>query len=159
MNDMSKNLLLWIVVAVVLMAVFRSFTPPGAGSQELAYSSFIQEVRDGRVGKVSSCIECIQPYVYNINLIGTHGTIKNNQIFSKTKYPGQTSWASVPTILPDSGDVTHHPFSNLASHLIDCIQRDVESHANIADAFKSHELCYAADLSGLEGKPVALPLA
>ncbi len=52
MNDMSKNLLLWIVVAVVLMAVFRSFTPPGAGSQELAYSSFIQEVRDGRVGKV-----------------------------------------------------------------------------------------------------------
>ena len=52
MNDMSKNLLLWIVVAVVLMAVFRSFTPPGGGIQELAYSSFIQEARDGRVGKV-----------------------------------------------------------------------------------------------------------
>ncbi|MBX3179368.1 MAG: Gfo/Idh/MocA family oxidoreductase [Candidatus Hydrogenedentes bacterium] len=119
----------------------------------------ILRFQDGRIGKVTSCIECVQPYVFNINLIGTHGTIKNNQIFSKTKYPGQTSWASVPTILPDSGDVTHHPFSNLASHLIDCIQRDVESHANIADAFKSHELCYAADLSGLEGKPVALPLA
>ena len=52
MNDMSKNLLLWIVVAVVLMAVFRSFTPPGAGTTEVPYSTFIQEIRDGRIGKV-----------------------------------------------------------------------------------------------------------
>ncbi len=52
MNDMSKNLLLWVVVAVVLMAVFRSFTPPGGGSGEVAYSAFIQEVHSGRVGKV-----------------------------------------------------------------------------------------------------------
>ena len=52
MNDMSKNLLLWIVVAVVLMAVFRSFAPPGAGSGEVAYSTFIQEVHDGRISKV-----------------------------------------------------------------------------------------------------------
>ncbi len=52
MNDMSKNLLLWIVVAVVLMAVFRSFTPPGGAAAEVPYSTFIQEVRDDRVGKV-----------------------------------------------------------------------------------------------------------
>ncbi len=52
MNDMSKNLLLWIVVAVVLMAVFRSFAPPSGGAGEVAYSTFIQEVRDRRVAKV-----------------------------------------------------------------------------------------------------------
>ncbi len=52
MNDMSKNLLLWVVVAVVLMAVFRSFTPPGGAAGEVAYSAFIQEVHSGRVGKV-----------------------------------------------------------------------------------------------------------
>ncbi|MFB9068068.1 ATP-dependent zinc metalloprotease FtsH [Pseudofulvimonas gallinarii] len=52
MNDMSKNLLLWIVVAVVLMAVFRSFAPPAGGAGEVAYSTFIQEVRDRRVAKV-----------------------------------------------------------------------------------------------------------
>jgi hypothetical protein len=34
----------------------------------------------------------------------------------------------------------------------------VESHTSIADAFKTHEICYAADLSGLEGRPVKLPL-
>ncbi|MCL4219241.1 MAG: gfo/Idh/MocA family oxidoreductase, partial [Candidatus Hydrogenedentes bacterium] len=114
--------------------------------------------KDGRVGKVASCIECIQPYVFNINLVGTHGTIKNNQFYSRKKMPGQTGWSTVPTILPDSGDVTHHPFTHMAAHFLDCIQNNKESHCNIADAYKSHELCFAADLSGQTGKPVKLPL-
>ncbi len=113
---------------------------------------------DGRIGKVASCIECIQPYVFGINLVGTGGTIRNNRIYSKTKYPGQTDWVEVPTILPDSGDVTEHPFMHEANHLVDCILSDSESHANIADAYKSHEVCYAADLSGRQGGPVKLPL-
>lgn len=113
---------------------------------------------DGRVGKVASCIECIQPYVFNTNLVGTGGTIRNNQIFSRTSYPGQTGWATVPTVMPDSGDVTHHPFKDEANHLVDCILSGTESHCNIADAYKTHEIVLAADRSGAEGKPVQLPL-
>jgi predicted dehydrogenase len=114
---------------------------------------------DGRIGKVASCIECIQPYVFNINLVGTHGTIKNNLLYSKTKLKGQTGWAQIPTILPDSGDVTHHPFVHEAAHLVECIEKGIESHCNAADAYKTHEACFAADLSGREGRPVKLPLA
>ncbi len=113
---------------------------------------------DGRIGKVTSCIECTQPYVFNINLVGTLGTIKNNLVYSKQKFPGQTGWATIPTVLPDSGDVTHHPFSHEVAHLLDCIAANRESHCNAADAFISHEVCLAADRSGLEGKPVKLPL-
>ena len=113
---------------------------------------------DGRIGKAASSIECIQPYVFNINLVGTHGTIKNNLVYSKTKFPGQTGWADVPTVLPDSGDVTHHPFTLEAAHLLECILNDRESHVNVADAYKTHEVCFAADLSGAEGRPVKLPL-
>ncbi|MCF6284165.1 MAG: Gfo/Idh/MocA family oxidoreductase, partial [Candidatus Hydrogenedentes bacterium] len=119
----------------------------------------ILKFADGRIGKVASCIECIQPYVFNINLVGTHGTIKNNKIWSTTKYPGQNDWVEVPAILPDSGDVSHHAFSEVATHLIDCIENDVESNTSIADGFKSHEICCAADLSGQTGKPVELPLS
>lgn len=145
------------------IAEVSQYATSGGGEHFKAYeyeptTCTILKFKDGRIGKVTSCIECVQPYVFNINMVGTHGTIKNNQIFSKTKFPGQTSWATVPTILPDSGDVTHHPFSDLAQHLIDCIAQNKESHANIADAFKSHEACFAADLSGKEGKPVSLPL-
>ncbi len=114
---------------------------------------------DGRLGKVASCIECIQPYVFNINLVGTEGTIRNNQIFSRKNYPGQTSWATVPTVMPDSGDVSHHPFQGEVDHLVDCIVNGEESHVNIADAYITHEIAIAADRSGQTGKPVALPLA
>lgn len=119
----------------------------------------VLKFRDGRIGKVASCIECIQPYVFNINLVGTRGTIKNNQLYSKETMPGQTGWATIPTILPDSGDVTHHPFTHEVAHLVDCIQNNKESHANVADSYLTHEACFAADLSGKEGKPVALPMA
>jgi predicted dehydrogenase len=114
---------------------------------------------DGRIGKVVSGIACRQPYVFNINLVGEHGTIRNNQVYSTLKYPGQTSWATVPTILPDSGDVSHHPFTGEVAHLVECIQTGKESHANAADAFLTHEVCFAADLSGQIGKAVALPMA
>ncbi|MBB5015645.1 ATP-dependent zinc metalloprotease FtsH [Rehaibacterium terrae] len=52
MNDLAKNLLLWVIVAVVLMAVFQSFSPRGAGTQALAYDQFIHLVRSNSVAKV-----------------------------------------------------------------------------------------------------------
>ncbi len=52
MNDLAKNLLLWVIVAVVLMAVFQSFSPRGASTQALAYDQFIQLVRSNSVSKV-----------------------------------------------------------------------------------------------------------
>lgn len=139
------------------------YATSGKGKDFAAYeydptSVTILKFADGRLGKVASCIECIQPYVFNINLVGTEGAIKNNQIFSRVQYPGQTNWVSVPTILPDSGDVTHHPFQDEANHLVACIQNDEESHVNVADAYKTHEIVMAADQSGQTGKPVQLPL-
>lgn len=119
----------------------------------------ILKFRDGRVGKVASCIECAQPYVFNINLVGVDGTIKNNRVWSPSTFPGQTDWVEVPTVTPDSGDVTHHPFQGEADHLVECIERDEESHCNIADAYITHEIIFAADESGRTGKPVQLPLA
>jgi predicted dehydrogenase len=113
---------------------------------------------DGRIGKVASCIECIQPYVFNINLVGTEGTIKNNRVWSRKQFPGQTSWTDIPTILPDSGDVSHHPFTHEVASLVDAIRNNTECISNVADAFKTHEIIFAADRSGIEGKPVALPL-
>ena len=52
MNDLVKNLLLWVVVAIVLMMVFQSFSPNTAGSQEVQYSQFMEEVRGNRIRSV-----------------------------------------------------------------------------------------------------------
>jgi predicted dehydrogenase len=145
-----------------VVEVFQYATHGGGrdfkGYEYAPTSVTICKFSDGRVGKVSSCIECIQPYVFNINLVGTEGTIKNNLFWSRTEFPGQTTWAEVPTILPDSGDVRHHPFDFEVNHLVECIHQNKESHANVADAYKTHEIVFAADRSGQEGGPVKLPL-
>ncbi len=52
MNDLAKNLLLWVVVAAVLMVVFQSFSPKLAASQEVVYSQFVQDVENDRIKKV-----------------------------------------------------------------------------------------------------------
>ena len=52
MNELAKNLLLWIVVAAVLMVVFQSFSQRGLGTETLLYDQFIQQVRDNTVERV-----------------------------------------------------------------------------------------------------------
>jgi cell division protease FtsH len=53
LNNLTKNLVLWLVIAMVLMAVFNNFTPSGsAGSNEIEYSTFIDDVTNGRVARV-----------------------------------------------------------------------------------------------------------
>lgn len=52
MNDITKNLVLWLVIAVVLFSVFESFNKPSA-SNTLNYSDFISSVRDDRVKEVT----------------------------------------------------------------------------------------------------------
>ena len=54
MNDLAKTLLLWLIGAVVLMALFKSFSAPmGPPATELNYNEFIQEVKSDRVAKVT----------------------------------------------------------------------------------------------------------
>ncbi|HEY2624118.1 ATP-dependent zinc metalloprotease FtsH [Dyella sp. Tek66A03] len=59
MNEMAKNLLLWLIIAVVLLTVFQSFNPRGTSSSDLAYSSFVQSVDNGNVS--TATISADQP--------------------------------------------------------------------------------------------------
>jgi cell division protease FtsH len=52
LNDLAKNLLLWIVIAIVLMSVFNNFGPKTATQQQVNYSDFIAEVQQGQVQRV-----------------------------------------------------------------------------------------------------------
>ena len=72
MNDLAKNLLLWVIIAVVLMAVFQSFAPRAGGAQGLSYSEFLAQVRDARVSEV----------VYSENGRELSGTTKDGGKFS-----------------------------------------------------------------------------
>ncbi len=52
MNDMVKNIILWVVIAIVLISVFNNFSPPQIASRQLSYSEFIESVKNGDVKEV-----------------------------------------------------------------------------------------------------------
>ena len=52
MNDLVKNLIVWVILAAILMSVFNSFTPQPVDNS-LGYSEFVMEVQNDRVSKVS----------------------------------------------------------------------------------------------------------
>jgi predicted dehydrogenase len=131
---------------------------PRAGYEYSPTAVAVVKFEDGAVGKLSSSLDVVGPYQFNIDLLGEEGTIRNNRVYSKRLMPGQTGFAEIPTILPDSGDVTHHPFDGEIADLVDCIRNDRESEVNLADAVKTHELILAIDQSAAEGQVVKLPL-
>ncbi len=52
MNNIAKNILLWVVVLMVLMSVFGSMVQPPQKQGEIVYSEFINMVQSGQINEV-----------------------------------------------------------------------------------------------------------
>jgi cell division protease FtsH len=52
LNDIAKNVVLWVVVALILMLVFNNFGPRHTASHPITYSQFVDDVKGGRVKNV-----------------------------------------------------------------------------------------------------------
>ncbi|MPS49712.1 ATP-dependent zinc metalloprotease FtsH [Methylobacillus sp.] len=53
MNNIVKNIAIWLIVALVLMTVFNQFGPKSSSESQVVYSQFINEVKEGRIAKVT----------------------------------------------------------------------------------------------------------
>ena len=102
LNDLAKNLLLWVVILVVLISVFQSFANRGRGQQHVAYSEFLEQVKQGQVGEVriagdvivgelkgGTRFETISPETDNRSMIGT---LIDNQVKFTGEAPKATPW-------------------------------------------------------------------
>ncbi|RRJ83540.1 ATP-dependent zinc metalloprotease FtsH [Aestuariirhabdus litorea] len=72
---MAKNLVLWLIIALVLLTVFKNFGTMQPTSSELSYSDFITQVENDRVDRVT------------IDGYRLHGELKNNERFSTNLPP------------------------------------------------------------------------
>ena len=115
----------------------------------------LMKFENGVVGKCASSIEYIGPYYFPITIHGDEGHIRNNQLWSK-KIEGQQGMATIPTIMLDSGDVTHHPFQGEMDEFLDSIVNDTEAHLSLNNAAKTFEVVYAADESAKTGRVVKM---
>jgi len=52
LSDMAKNLILWLVIAVVLMSVFQSFSPSESSRSQTDYTTFLREAEQGNIREV-----------------------------------------------------------------------------------------------------------
>ncbi len=136
-----------------LANAFKRAAPLEYDDLEVALVKF----SNGALGKVSVNYGAVMPYTFPIEVFGDKGTVKDNRVWSH-KFPGQKSWATLPTILPDSADVSHHPFQGQMDHFVECIDGDKESHCSLEDAVKTHEIVFAAQECYRTGRPVNLPL-
>ena len=118
----------------------------------------ICKFKSGTIGKTASILDCVMPYQLNVDVVGTKGTIRDNRLWSEPLMPGQTGWATIPTILPDSGDVTHHPFAGQVETFVAGILDGKPILPDLDDAVRTHEIIFAADRAAERGGPVKLPL-
>jgi len=110
---------------------------------------------DDTCGKCISCTDCRQPYLFNIHIIGSHGTLWNTKFWS-TQLEGLRSdeWVELPTTCAESGDVLDHPYPPQVDHFVDCLLQDRDSFINFEEAFKTHQVLFAIEESLAEGRPI-----
>ena len=100
MNDMAKNLILWLIIAAVLVTVMNNFSSPNE-PQTLNYSDFIQQVKDGKLERVAvdgyvitgtrndgDSFKTLRPAIQDNGLIGD---LVDNHVVVEGKQPEQQS--------------------------------------------------------------------
>jgi predicted dehydrogenase len=118
----------------------------------------ILKFKGGKLGKVASSIDCIQPYYFHCHLVGSEGSMLDNRIHSnKIKGLNKAQWSTLSTNLIDSGDVKDHVYLPQFQAFVDATLAGKKMALTDFDtAFESHRVVFAADLSAAEGRPVKM---
>jgi len=133
------------------------------------------------LGHVSSSTDFMMPYTFLVELMGDRASLRQELLqsldtpidlealsaanpFPDVRLRPAADAAGRPAIrieclMPDSADVSHHPFQAEMDELVACILDGRETSINVFEAQKTMEVCLAADRSAeLGGVPVTLPL-
>ena len=133
------------------------------------------------LGHVSSSTDFMLPYTFVVELMGDRATLRQDLLqgldrppdlealtaanpFPDVQLRAGTDAAGRPAIridcrMPETADVSHHPFQAEMDELVTCVLEDRETSISVFDAQRTMEVCLAADRSAeLEGQLVKLPL-
>ncbi len=141
----------------VMSYATKSAAPAFQAYEYPTTSSTLLKFKGGALGKVASVIDCVQPYLFNVHLVGANGSIWNDK-FHSDKFGAllKTGWSTLNVQLVDSGDVEHHPYIPLFADFVAAIRENREPELSLESAILSHKACLAADLAAERGSPVRL---
>jgi predicted dehydrogenase len=113
--------------------------------------------KNGKLGKVASVVDCLQPYYFHIHLVGSEGSLLDNKFHSAKLKLNKNRWSALSTALVDSGDVADHPYEPQFKAFVDSFETGkAMPQTDFDTAFESHRVVFAADLSAAEKRTVKL---
>src|SRR5437773_1020632 len=128
------------------------------------------KLQKGAIGHVTSSTDFMLPYTFGVELMGDKATVRDTLVtwhkdqaldadalrranpFPEVKlldaqYGSGSPALRIDCLMPDSVDVSHHPFQGEMDELVEAVRNRRETHLNVFDAQKTMEVCLAADLS------------
>ena len=120
-------------------------------------SATLLRFKGGKVGKVASSIDCLQPYYFHTHLVGSEGSLLDNKIHSAKLGTDKSRWSSLATHLVDSGDVKDHPYQPQFQAFVDAARAGRKMPlTDLGTALETHRVIFAADRSAKKREPVKL---
>jgi predicted dehydrogenase len=140
------------------------------------------KLQKGAIGHVTSSTDFMLPYTFGVELMGDKATVRDTLVtwhkdqpldveelrranpfpevrLLDAQYGSGSPALRIECLMPDSADVSHHPFQGEIDELVEAVRHRRETHLSVFDAQKTMEVCLAADLSAEKGgRPVRLPL-
>ncbi len=114
---------------------------------------------DGRIGKVTSCLDSLNPYYWRNTLIGSEGTLIDTRLMSRAMLPGldPRGWQELAThSINDAGDITPEMFRPMFNRILANLIDDTPMpYSGFDEACEMHRVLFACDESARTGKPVA----
>lgn len=136
----------------------RSASPVFAQYEYPTTTVTLLQFEDGRVGKVASLIDCLQPYYFHVHLVGSEGSILDNK-FHSSRIDGldKRQWSKLALQLADSGNVHDHPYLAQFESFFQAIESGTQVPlTGLKESLITHRVIMAADLSAQRGESVLM---
>src|SRR5688500_2514501 len=112
----------------------------------------------GRLGKVASVIDCIQPYYLHTHLVGSEGSLLDNKFHTNRLHGlNKHAWSNLSMKMADYGDGSDHPYQAEFESFFAALERGEEMPlTSLRESMRSHRVVLAADMSAELGREVKM---
>jgi predicted dehydrogenase len=114
---------------------------------------------DGRIGKVSSCLDAIQPYMFRLSVVGSEGSVLDDQFYTRgIAGLERTRWSRMGArTIGDATVIGPDMYVDFLTSFVAAVRSgEAMPRTGLEPAYRMHRMLFAADQSATLGRPVRL---
>ncbi len=156
---LMMNVMQHAPVAEVFAYETSSTAPDFSGLEYPSTQVNLLKFQDGRMGKVTSCLDSLHPYYWRNTLIGSEGSLIDTRLTSRKMLKGlePRGWTELATrSINDAGDITPDMFMDMMGRIVANLYEDAPMpYSGFDAAYEMHRVLFATEESVRTGKPVS----